>query len=135
MLELLEPPMLDPAVAFTLFDKMLAGLGLLREGKKQRTEKIEQALLALYAAIAETKSYIQVQHSGALRSREREFEIAKLWHKASVPLRTIDPEFAGRCFLKGGYWMEPEAWDQTRIAGQGISIDAVFEATRALLIE
>ena len=127
--------MLEPIVAFTLFDKVLAGLGLLREGKKQRSEKTDQALLALYAAIAETKAYLKERKQGAAPNRNSEFAIANLWHKASVPLREIDPEFAERCFLKGGYWMEPDAWDQTRINEKGIAIDSVFEATRSLLVK
>ena len=126
--------MTDP-ITFLLFDKVLTVLGLLREGQKRRTDKTEQALLALYAALAETKRYIQEQKDGAPRDHNKEYQIAELWHKASVPLREIDTEFAERCFLKGGYWMEPDAWDKAQIAQKGIAIDSVFEATRALLIK
>lgn len=70
--------MIEPIVAFSLFDKVLAGLGLIREGKKQRTEKIDNALLALYAALAETRAYISDRESGKRRNRKREFEIARL---------------------------------------------------------
>jgi hypothetical protein len=125
---------IEPAIAFTLFDKLLAGLGFLREGKRRRTEKTDQALLALYAALAETRAYIIERESGKRRNREREIAIAKLWHNASVPLREIDVEFAERCFIKGGYWMSPEAWDKKQIQEKGIAIDSVFEATRKLLI-
>lgn len=127
--------MVDATIAFILFDKILAALGLYREGKKQRTEKTDQALMALYAALSETKAYIREQKEGKPRDHEKEFAIASLWHKASVPLREIDSEFAERCFLKGGYWLEPEVWDQEKINQKGIAIDAVFEATRALLIK
>lgn len=50
--------MIEPPTAFTLFDKTLSVLGLIREQKKQRTEKIDQALLALFAALTETRSYL-----------------------------------------------------------------------------
>ena len=69
--------MLESTVAFTLFDKVLTVLGLLREGKKQRTEKTDQALLALYAAITETKAYIQERRGGAPRDHRREYQIAR----------------------------------------------------------
>jgi hypothetical protein len=126
--------MIEPVVAFTLFDKVLAGLGLIREGMKQRTEKTDHALLALYAALAETKAYIADRGKGKRRDRQREFEIAKLWHSASIPLRVIDKAFAERCFLKGSYWMEPDTWDKKRIEEKGIAVDSVFEATRKLLV-
>ena len=127
--------MIEPTTAFTLFDKTLSVLGLIRDQKKQRTEQIDQALLALYAALAETRSYLSDLKDGKRRDKKREFAIARLWNTASVPLRQIDKDLAERCFLKGGYWMEPEAWDQKKIEAKGITIDSVFEATRQLLIK
>jgi len=125
--------MIDP-LTFIFFDRVLNVLGLIRDGKKQRTDKIEQALLALYAALAETRHYVQERKNGASQDTNKEYQIAALWDKASVPLRAIDKKLAERCFLKGSYWREPNAWDQTKIEQTGIAIDAMFEATRALLI-
>lgn len=127
--------MIDPGTAFTLFDKVLAGLGLLREGKKERTEKTDHALLALYAALAETKAYISDREKGKRRNRDKEYSLARLWHTASIPLRSIDKDFADRCFLKGSYWMEPDTWDKKKIEETGIAINAVFDATRKLLVK
>lgn len=125
--------MVESSIAFTLFDKVLTAIGLLREGKKQRSEKTDQALLALYAALGETKAYLQQRKTGGLSDRQREFGLANLWHRASIPLRELDPELAERCFIKGGYWMEPEAWTDEKIAQAGIAVDQVFEQTRAFL--
>jgi len=47
----------------------------------------------------------------------------------------VDPKLAERCFEKGGYWMEPDAWDQKRIHAKGIAIESMFEATRQLLLK
>lgn len=127
--------MIDPTIAFTLFDKLLAALGLIREGQKERTENTNQALKTLYAAISETKSYIHKREDGMPRDRDQEFSIAELWQKSSIPLREIDVELAEKCFLKGGYWMEPEIWSEGKILSKGIAIDAVFEATRQLLLK
>ena len=127
--------MIEATVAFTLFDKVLSGLGLIRDGQKQRTEKVDHALLALYTALSETRAYITDREKGKRRNHEREFEIARLWQSASIPLRTIDKEFAERCFDKGGYWMEPDIWDKKLIEEKGIAIDAVFDATRKLLVK
>jgi len=89
-------PVVEPVLAFTLFDKALSVLGLVRERKKQRTEKTDQALFALYAALAETRSYIIDLEDAKPRDRTKEFAISRLWNMASVPLREIDPELANR---------------------------------------
>lgn len=126
--------MIESVIAFKLFDKVLAGIGLIREGKKQRSEKTDQALLALYAALSESRAYMADRANRKPRNRKREHSIAMLWHTASVPLRELDPELAERCFIKGSYWMEPDTWDKKKIDENGIAIDKVFEATRRLLI-
>ena len=125
--------MIEAATAFTLFDKLLAGLGLLREGQKTRSAKTDAALAALYKALNQTKPYLELRASGGERNRQREFEIAQIWHDASIPLREIDPKLAERCFIKGGYWMEPETWDDITIKQKGIAFAQVFESTRELL--
>lgn len=46
---------IEPTIAFTLFDKTLSILGFMRDKKRQCTEKTDQALMAIYAALAETR--------------------------------------------------------------------------------
>lgn len=126
--------MIDPSIGITLFDRILATLGLLREGKKRRTEKIDNALFALSTALTETRAYIADRENGKRRNRKREFDIARLWHAAAIPLRVIDKRFAARCFLKGSYWMQPDTWEKNRIKQSGIAIDQVYKETRELLL-
>ena len=126
--------MIETNTIFTLFDKLLASLGLIREGRKLRTERVDQALRALYVALTETNAYITARTSGKKRDRKKEFALAHLWHDASIPLRVIDKEFASRCFAKGNYWMDPDAWDKDRIQQTGIAIESVLERTRDLLV-
>ena len=125
--------MIETATAFTLFDKLLAALGLLREGQKARSTKTDAALAALYKALNKTKPYLELREQGGARDREREFEIAEVWHDASIPLREIDPALAERCFLKGGYWLEPDAWDDATIKQKGIAFSQVLSSTKELL--
>jgi hypothetical protein len=126
--------MVDPALPFMLFDKALEAVGLIPDKKQKRTERTDQALLALLAALAETRPYISELENGKPRNREKEVAIARLWNTASVPLRVIDIGLAERCFEKGGYWMEPDAWDPERIEATGIAIESMYEATRQLLL-
>ena len=126
--------MAEAAVIFTLFSKALNVLGLIRDKKVKRDEKIDTSLLALYAALSETKTYVVSLREGTERNRAKELNLAGLWHTASVPLRHIEPELAQICFLKGSYWLEPEAWDEAQIQENQIALDRVFEQTRELLV-
>jgi len=121
-------------VAFAVFDRVLTALGLIREGKKRRTDRTDQALYALYTALNETKAYVERLESGKRRNRKTEWAIAKLWHDASVPLRDVDPDLADRCFIKGSYWMEPDTWTDVRIKRKRIKLDQVLKSTRKLLL-
>ena len=121
--------------AVTLFDRLLAAIGLIREKQKTRTTSIDQGLYALYAALNETKAYVSSLNSGKERDRNREFAIAKLWQDASVPLRKVDPELAKRCFDKGSYWWEPEAWSELMINHKKIGLNQVIKSARELLIK
>ena len=124
----------EVSTILTMFDKFLNVIGLIREGKIQRDNKIDSALHALYTALAETKAYVVLLKNGANRNRNKEHNLAKLWHEASVPLRHIDPELARICFLKGSYWLEPEAWTEAMIQENQIALDHVFDRTKELLI-
>jgi len=122
-------------IAFAVFDRFLTALGLIREGRKHRNERTDQALYALYAALNETKRYITVLDSGKKRDRKTEWAIAKLWHDASVPLRDIDSDLAERCFLKGSLWLEPDTWTDMMIKRKRIKLDQVMRSTRKILMQ
>jgi len=124
-----------PEAVFGIFDHCLTVLGLIREGKKHRNERIDRALFALYTALNETMAYIVSLNHGKQRDREKEYAIAKLWHNASVPLRNIDPDLADRCFDKGSYWMEPDVWTDAQIKRKRIKLDQVMKSIRAILLK
>jgi len=119
----------------TIFNRLLAAIGLLRAKKKERGEKTDQALYALYTALNETKAYMSHLQSGKERDRNREFFIAKLWHDASVPLRKVDRDLAKRCFDKGNYWLEPNTWSELMIISKRIDLSQIMESIRDLLME
>lgn len=127
--------MVEPVTLLGLFGKTLGVLGLIREGRQRRNEQIDRALFALYTALCETRVYVRDLENGERRSRKKEVAIAHLWHAASVPLRYIDRDLADRCFLKGSYWLDEEAWTQERINSSGIALDTMLEKTRDILIK
>ena len=128
-------PTTELMTVVTIFDRLLSAIGLIKEKQKERSERVDQALYTLYAALNETKSYVSFLNSGKERDRNREFAIAKLWQDASVPIRKADPELAGRCFDKGSYWYEPEAWSNLMINRKRIGLNQVIESTRELLMK
>jgi hypothetical protein len=130
-----EMPGEEIITAVTLFDRLLAAIGLIRERQKERTTRVDKALYALYAALNETKVYISYLESGKRRNRNREFAIARLWHDASVPLRKVDRDLAERCFLKGSYWLEPDTWSELKINRKRIGLNQVIKSTRDLLMK
>ncbi len=123
------------ATAIAFFDRLFAAVGLLRAKQKEKSERTDQALYALYTALNETKAYISFLKSGKEQDREREHAIAKLWYDASVPLRKVDRDLAERCFLKGSYWLERDTWSQLMINRKRIGLNQVIESTRDLLME
>ena len=126
--------MVEVSIALMIFDRCLNVIGLIRDGKVKKNTQIDKALLALYAALSETKAYVAYIAEGKPYDRQREHKLAKLWHEATVPLRHIDKDLANRCFLKGSYWMEPDSWTEAGIEENRIALDQVFESTRDLLL-
>ena len=121
--------------ALAIFNRLLAAVGLIRAKQKEKSERTDQALYALYTALNETKAYVSYLQTGKERDRKREFAIAKLWHDASVPLRKVDRDLAERCFIKGSYWLEPDTWSELMINRKRIGLNQVIKSTRELLME
>jgi hypothetical protein len=126
--------MIEQCILVKMFDSTLSALGLIREGRKHRDQKIDQALFALYAALVETKVYVSDLNAGKRRNKKKEWALARLWHDASVPIRYIDQDLAHQCFIKGSYWAEPDLWTEAKIEKNGITLDKVYEETRKLLL-
>jgi hypothetical protein len=127
--------MTTPEVAFAFFDRLLAAIGLIRAKQKEKSERTDQALYALYTALIETKAYVFSLKSGKERDRKKEFAIAELWHDASVPLRKVDRDLAERCFIKGSYWLEPDTWSELRVNRKRIGLNQVLKSVHELLME
>jgi hypothetical protein len=121
------------SIGLSIFDRLLAVLGMMRENKRLERERRDQALRAISAALIATKAYIVARQGGAAVDTSREIEIAGLWNEAAIPLGSIDPDFAARCFIKGGYWLEPGVWGDDQVRAKGIAIDQVFEETERML--
>lgn len=75
--------------------------------------------------MAETQYYTSALDGGEPGNREKELAIAQLLNAALVPLLEIDIGLAGRCFIKGSYRIEPDAWSSKSIKAKGIAIESI----------
>ena len=111
----------------------------LREGRAGHRTRHNAALLALYAAANETQIYVNRQapqftrRPPPARDLAREEKLSRMWREASVLVREFDHDLAERCFDKGGYWTDPEAWSEQEIKAARIELKRVVEEARELL--
>jgi hypothetical protein len=118
---------------------------LIRTGRKQKSQKDEEALAALLLALNETRIYIgsldrhrlgiDLDTNEPTRSRDEQTEamLSRLWTTASLKLRHVDPDLSERCFRKGAYWANPDVWTDADIKRARIQIDKVSRKARKLL--
>ena len=112
-------------------------LDLFRAGsdfRGARAEKRDAALDAIYMACTETKIYVVEWDRTGKRNKKKEQELAKLWKKASIPVRHFDQLLADKCYHKGDYWLNPDHWDTQDIEHLGIDLDRVTIEARDLKV-
>lgn len=115
---------MEVGTAFTLFDKLLDVLGLVKSGKIERDNRVDEALNSLHEALVETQAYVRISAAQG-RNTEKEHNLSHLWHRASVPMRHIDREVSQICGLKGAYWSNPDVWEEIRSGNLDISLSNV----------
>ena len=124
--------MIEVATAISIFDRLLNVFGLVKAGKIIRDEKVDLALRKTHQALVETQAYIRITDVQQ-RDHSKEQELANLWYEASIPMRHLDKKLAKICSLKGGYWSNPDSWDDIRSGESNISLDNVEKLTYELL--
>lgn len=125
--------MIEVGQLISVFDHLINWLKTAGEGRRQNREEYKKALLIIYMAANETKSYIASLKRRKNPDLERERKLSQLWREASVELREIDRDFAQRCLLKSDYWADPTSWSNEDIDNARISINEVFNRAKELL--
>lgn len=112
---------------------MLDGLSTLLEyfqrERHKRTDKEQEALEKLHEAVHETTKYV---NSGTM-DEDREMDLSNLWGVAAIAARNISKDLANRCYIKGGYWRDPDSWSYEKIAASRISLDEIDAALGDLI--
>ena len=123
---------MELTTAISIFDRLLDIFGLVKAGKVVRDEKTDLALQKTHKALVETQAYVrESQTQGRIPEKER--ALADLWYDASIPMRHIDKELAKIFNLKGGFWSNPDGWDELRSGESDISLNNVEKLAFELL--
>jgi hypothetical protein len=108
-------------------------LGYISGERRDREDKLDDALTAIYTVAGETKIYINDMLKNGKRIRKRENKLSLGWAKAAALVRRFNIDLAERFLLKSDYWIKPENWTRDDIERNRIGIEEVCEEARALL--
>ncbi|MGK7913667.1 MAG: hypothetical protein AB4050_19605 [Synechococcus sp.] len=95
-------------------------------------ERANAAVVAISTAVLETRKYLASLNANE-RDIDEQSELSNLWNDAHIKIRTIDSEFADRCFLKAEYWTDPTSYTENDIAKYNIALDDMSIAARNFL--
>jgi len=117
----------------SLFNAIVRMLKAAAEHHGRRDAAYKRALLAVYAASGETKSYVTGLKQRKHPDREREAKLVRLWNEAAVELRGIDHELADKCLLHADFLAGATQWSDPDIDRARESLRELFEQARRLL--
>ena len=123
---------MEMTTAIAFFDNLLEVFGFVKAGQLKRDEQVDSALRLTHRALVETQAYVRINNAQS-RNQDKEYELARLWYEASIPMRHVDKHLAATCSLKGGYWSNPEEWGDVRSGKADISLANVEKLTYELL--
>lgn len=123
---------MEISLVLSVFKELREWILGLDKNKIEHNKQDENSLKAVYMALAETKIYHAARKEGP-RDMAREHQIAKLWYDASIATRSISKDLAVRCFLKAGYWTDPNNWEGNDGEQLSISIDEMTKLSKQLL--
>jgi hypothetical protein len=104
---------------------MIEGLSTLlsyfQSERHNKTARGQDALEKLHKAVHETHKYL----SSKTNNPEQEMELSNLWGLAAIAARNISKDLARRCYIKSGYWKDPDSWSFEKIKGSRISLKEI----------
>lgn len=125
--------MIEVNQLISLFDSIVHLLQAAADRYSRSSATYKRALLAVYVASSETKSYVMGLKQRKSPDREREAKLSRLWSEAAVELRHIDRDLADKCLLHSDFLAEAMQWSDSEIDQARNSIKDVFEQARELL--
>lgn len=104
-----------------------------QDERHYKTNKKDEALKAINKAVQKTRKYIRKTESGDPEDVEKEMELSTLWSEAAIHARYFSKQLAQKCYIKGGYWSDPDTWNFDQIRGKGITLEHIENELKKLL--
>lgn len=104
-----------------------------RDERHYKSDKKEEALLAINKAIQETRKYIRKTNEGSPENTDEEMEISNLWGQAAIHARHFSKNLAEKFYIKRGYWKDPDNWNYVEAKGKDITLKHIEEQVGKLL--
>ena len=60
-------------------------------------------------------------------------ELSNLWGLAAIKARGLSKDLAKRCYIKSGYWKDPDSWSFSAIQDAGISLSKIENELKELI--
>lgn len=125
--------MVDVSQLIAIFNSLFNWLKRAADDRARHDQAFSDALLRVYVACSETKSYLRGLKLRKHRDLEREGLLSRLWNEAAVALRGIDRELADQCLLQGSLLADALSWTEAQVDAARESLDKLFQRARALL--
>jgi hypothetical protein len=122
--------MLDLNPLVSISHEIREWITMIQGSRTAHEQSVQAALQSLNEAVLQTRFYLSQLGT---RNLEKERELADLWSRASLDLRSVNPELSDRCFAKADYWADPTTWDLQRRQRYNITLDSMSDAVRELL--
>ena len=108
-------------------------LNTLQSERHYRDRNTDNALVAIKAALLQTKKHVEL--GGPERDRSKEYELAQLWSEASIKARRASIPFAEALSEKSRYWKDQEIWEEDQAIAKGIKFSQIESQLDELLTD
>lgn len=121
------------SIVSVFFEPLTELLNVFQSERHHKDGKKDEALQAIYSALIETKKYVEL--SSGVENREKEYELAQLWAKASIKARYASEELAGRLGDKSKLWSDSVKWSREEILSKEIDFQSIENTLTSLLTD
>ena len=101
--------------------------------RKNRQERLDEALSAVLEALTSSKQILAKQKKGSDDEDIDFTDIPMLWNKAAVNSRYCDREVSVQCLSLAENFSEAVGWGESEVEQTTQSLDAVFKMVKEIL--
>lgn len=110
--------------------KVLAEVRIFSISRKQKKERIFNAVEAIRSAANRTKFYYSSLEDEVERPN---IDLTDAWMKAATAVRELDPNLYERLLMKAEFWANPASWTEEQNERNNILLESILEDTDKIL--